>query len=147
MAYFMCLWRHSLRLEKFEEEIYFQKCFSSVKWSPCHQFLSYRFETSIFRICNEFPVHWYLFCKKEVSGRGRKPLKGGNVLTAGKAKNGRLGHSHCDGRFCSRRTNLGRAGVGLLIKTFFRISIVRPLAFMAIIMSTPPSSPRLVGAG
>ena len=47
----MCLWRHSLRLEKFEEEIYFQKWFSSVKWSPCHQFLSYRYETCIFRIC------------------------------------------------------------------------------------------------
>ena len=48
-----------------------------------------------------FPSIGTHFCKKKVSGSRRKTMKGVNVLTEGKAKNGRLGHSHCDGRFCS----------------------------------------------
>ena len=47
-----------------------------------------------------FPSIGTHFCKKKVSGSRRNILKGVNVLTAGKAKNGRQGHSHCDGRFC-----------------------------------------------
>ena len=48
-----------------------------------------------------FPSIGTHFCKKKVSGSRRKTMKGVNVLTEGKAKNGRLGHSHCDGRFCT----------------------------------------------
>ena len=39
-----------------------------------------------------FPSIGTHFCKKKVSGSRRKTMKGVNVLTEGKAKNGRLGH-------------------------------------------------------
>mgnify|MGYP001096025514 CR=1 FL=1 len=54
-----------------------------------------------------FPSIGTHFCKKKVSGSRRKTMKGVNVLTEGKAKNGRLGHSHCDGRGCSLGSILG----------------------------------------
>ena len=68
-----------------------------------------------------FPSIGTSICKKKVFASRRKTMKGVNVLTEGKAKNGRLGHSHCGGRFCKSRKLISKIGIGHLILTIFNV--------------------------